>query len=156
MRFARQGRHAGWGQPAEWPIVSIVNKLSILKSRRFVASILCIGAFLGMASIFAPDRLQAQLDVNPAPVLLERPSRYSSDALPDRTLLGQIESGEHTVKFYATERGPLYTVYDKSGRMLAELLTPDQIADLFPTLPLTDAHAEVPLKIIGTDVGPNW
>ena len=40
--------------------------------------------------------------------------------------------------------------------MMAELLTPDQIAELFPTLPLTDAHAEVPLKIIGTDVGPNW
>ncbi len=135
---------------------AIVNKLSILKSRRFLASILCIGAFLGMASIFAPDRLQAQLDVGPGPIVFERPSRFSSDFDLDRTLLGQIESGEHTVKFYATERGPLYTVYDKSGRMLAELLTPEQIADLFPTLPLTDAHAEVPLKIIGTDVGPNW
>ena len=133
---------------------AIVKKLSILKSRRFVASVLCVGAFLVMASIFAPDRLQAQLDVVPAPVELVRPSRYSFDF--PMTLLGEIESGEHTVKFYATEEGPLYTVYDKSGGMLAELLTPDQIADRFPALPLTDAHAEVPLKIIGTDVGPNW
>ncbi len=135
---------------------AIVKKLSILKSRRFIAPVLLVSAFLVMASIFAPDRLQAQLDGVPAPIAVERPSRYSSAFLGAMTLLGEIESGEHTVKFYATEHGPLYTVYDKSGRMLAELLTPDQIADLFPTLPLTDAHAEVPLKIIGTDVGPNW
>ncbi len=134
---------------------AIVKKLSILKSRRFVASVLFVGAFLVMASIFAPDRLQAQLDVVP-PLTLERPSRYSSDFLGAMTLLGEIQSGQHTVKFFATEDGPLYTVYDKSGRMLGELLTPDQIADRFPSLPLTDAHAEVPLKIIGTDVGPNW
>ena len=133
---------------------AIVKKLSILKSRRFVASILFVGAFLVMASVFAPDRLQAQLDVVRQPVVLDGPSRYSSNFA--MTLLGQIESGEHTVKFYATEDGPLYTVYDKTGYMLAELLTPDQIADRFPTLPLTDAHADVPLKIIGTDVGPNW
>ncbi len=133
---------------------AIVKKLSILTSRRFVASILFVGAFLVMASIFAPDRLQAQLDVVRQPVVLDGPSRYSSNFA--MTLLGQIESGEHTVKFYATEDGPLYTVYDKTGYMLAELLTPDQIADRFPTLPLTDAHAEVPLKIIGTDIGPNW
>ncbi len=135
---------------------AIVKKLSILKSRRFVASVLLVGAFLVMASIFAPDPLQAQLDGVPKHVVIERPSRYSSDFLLAMTLLGEIESGEHTVKFYATEDGPLYSVYDKSGRMLAELITPDQIADRFPTLPLTDAHAEVPLKIIGTDVGPNW
>ena len=135
---------------------AIVKNLSILKSRRFVASVLFVGAFLVMASIFAPDRLQAQLEVGPEPVRVERPSRYSTDFPGAMTLLGEIESGEHTVKFYATEDGPLYTVYDKSGSMLAELLTPDQVADRFPTLPLTDAHAEVPLKIIGTDVGPNW
>ncbi len=135
---------------------AIVKKLSILKSRRFVASVLFVCAFLVMASIFAPDRLQAQLDGVPAPITVERPSRYSSGFLGAMTLLGQIESGEHTVKFYATEDGPLYTVYDKSGSMLAELLTPEQIADRFPALPLTDAHAEVPLRIIGTDVGPNW
>ncbi len=133
---------------------AIVKKLSILKSRRFVASVMFVCAFLVMASIFAPDRLQAQLDVVRQPVVLDGPSRYSSNFA--MTLLGQIESGEHTVKFYATEDGPLYTVYDKTGYMLAELLTPDQIADRFPTLPLTDAHADVPLKIIGTDVGPNW
>ncbi len=135
---------------------AIVKKILILKSRRFVASVLFVGAFLVMASIFAPDRLQAQLDDVPVPVRVERPSRYSSDFPGATTLLGEIESGEHTVKFFATESGPLYTVYDKSGRMLGELLTPTQIADRFPTLPLTDAHAEVPLKIIGTDVGPNW
>ena len=133
---------------------AIVKTLAVLKSRRFVVAILFVGAFLMMASIFAPDRLQAHLEVVPEPI--PRPARYSSDFLDDMTLLGEIESGQHTVKFYATEDGPLYTVYDKSGRVLAELITPDQIADLFPTLPLTDAHAVVPLKIIGTDVGPNW
>ncbi len=135
---------------------AIVKRLLILKSRRFVAGVMFVGAFLVMASIFAPDRLQAQLEGVPDTAVLERPFRYSSDFLGAMTLLGELESSEHTVKFYATEDGPLYTVYDKSGSMLAELLTPDQIADRFPTLPLTDAHADVPLKIIGTDVGPNW
>ncbi len=135
---------------------AIVKRLLILKSRRFVAGVMFVGAFLVMASIFAPDRLQAQLDVIPAPVVIDPHPRHSSAFLEAVTLLGEIQSGEHTVKFYATEYGPLYTVYDKSGNLLAELIRPDQIADRFPTLPLTDAHAVVPLKIIGTDVGPNW
>ncbi len=128
-----------------------------LNPRHLAVTAALLGGFLVMASVFAPDRLQAGGEGVAVPTWVELPSEYYSSEFPwNMSLLGQIESGEYTVKFYATAEGPLYSVYDASGAELAELLTPRQIADRFPTLPLTDAHAEVPLRIMGTDVGPNW
>lgn len=128
-----------------------------LNPRHLAVTAALIGGFLVMASVFAPDRLQAGGEGAVGPAGIELPSEYySSEFRHNLTLLGEIESGQYTVKFYATAEGPLYSVYDSSGVELAELLTPRQIADRFPTLPLTDAHAEVPLRIMGTDVGPNW
>ncbi len=128
-----------------------------LSPRHLAVTAALIGAFLVMASVFAPDRLQAGGGGTAETGPIELPSEYySSEFRQNMTLLGEIQDGEYTVKFYATADGPLYSVYDKTGAELAELLTPRQIADQFPTLPLTDAHAVVPLRIMGTDVGPNW
>lgn len=128
-----------------------------LSPRHLAVTAALLGGFLVMASVFAPDRLQAGGEgaVETAPIELSS-EYYSSEFHRNMSLLGEIESGQYTVKFYATADGPLYSVYDTSGTELAELLTPQQIADRFPALPLTDAHAEVPLRIMGTDVGSNW
>ncbi len=121
--------------------------------QHLLATVALLAAFLVMASIFAPDRLTAGPEIGPVPV----PSQhYSSEFRENMSLLGEIESNEYRVMFYATANGPLYTVYDKNGVELAELLTPRQIADRFPSLPLTDAQAGVPLKMMGTDVGGRW
>ena len=137
-----------------------VKKLKVkirLNPRHLAVTAALVGGFLVMASVFAPDRLQAGGEGASVPAPIELPSEYySSEFRRDMSLLGQIESGEYTVKFYGTADGPLYSVYDASGTELAELLTPRQIADRFPSLPLTDAHAVVPLRIMGTDVGPDW
>ena len=129
-----------------------------LNPRHLAVTAALIGGFLVMASVFAPDRLQAGPEGAAVPTWVELPSEYySSEFRQDMFLLGQIESGEYTVKFYATAEGPRYSVYDASGAELAGLLTPEQIADRFPGLPLTDAYAEVPLRIMGTDDGPpDW
>ena len=127
----------------------IVKTLKVklwVNPQHLVATVALLAAFLVMASIFAPDQLTA----GPVPVPSQR---YSSEFRENMSLLGEIESNEYRVEFYATANGPLYTVYDKNGVELAELLTPRQIADRFPSLPLTDAQAEVPLKMMGTDVG---
>ena len=129
-----------------------------LNPRHLAVTAALIGAFLVMASVFAPDRLQAGGEGAGVSARIELPSEYySAEFRQNLSLLGQIESGEFTVKFYGTAEGPLYSVYDASGTELADLLTPEQIADRFPGLPLTDAYAEVPLRIMGTDDGPpDW
>lgn len=109
-------------------------------------------AFLFMASIFVPGRLQAgdAEGVQTPPVL-------SSEILDTLVPLGQIESDRYVVKFFATPNGPLYSVHDLDGRPLAEHLTPAQIAHRYPDLALPDAHANVSMEVMGTDVGgANW
>ncbi len=125
----------------------IVKPLKVkfwISPRHVVATVALLAAFLVMASIFEPEQLRAG------------PDRYSSEFREKMSLLGEIESNDYRVKIYANANGPLYTVYDKDGVELAELLTPWQIANQFPSLPLTDAQADVPLKMMGTDVGGRW
>ena len=134
-------------------IVKLLKAKLWISPQHLVATTTLLVAFLVMASIFAP----AQLTAVPTGGPYQGPSQqYSSEFRENMSLLGEIESNEYRVKFYATAKGPLYTVYDKNGVELAELLTPRQIADQFPSLPLTDAQAEVPLKMMGTDVGGRW
>ena len=136
----------------------IVKTLKVklwINPQHLVATVALLAAFLVMASIFAPDQLTAGPELGPVPVPIPS-QQYSSEFRANMSLLGEIESNDYRIKFYATANGPLYTVYDKNGVELAELLTPRQIADRFPSLPLTDAQAEVPLKMMGTDVGGRW
>jgi hypothetical protein len=125
----------------------------MLRSRRVVRSALAgitLGvAFLFMASIFVPGRLQAGGDDLP-----DVPSTaYSAEAIEDMTPLGQIEGNEYTVKFYATPTGPLCSVYDGDGKEVAALLTLSQAHERFPDLALPTATADVPLAIMGSDLG---
>ena len=134
----------------------IVKRLKVklwINPQHLLATVALLVAFLVMASIFAPTRLTAVPAVGP----YQGPSQqYSSEFRENMSLLGEIESNDYRIEFYATAKGPLYTVYDKDGVELAALLTPRQIADQFPSLSLTDAQAEVPLKMMGTDVGGRW
>ncbi len=134
-------------------IVKVLKAKLRINPQHLVATAALLVAFLVMASIFAP----VQVTAVPGLGSVEGPSQqYSSEFHGNMALLGEIESNDYRIKFYATARGPLYTVYDKNGVELAELLTPRQIADQFPSLPLTDAQADVPLKMMGTDVGGRW
>ena len=109
-------------------------------------------AFLFMASIFVPGRLQAGDGEG-----VQTPPVLSSEILDKLVPLGQIESDRYVVKFFATPNDPLYSVHDPDGRPLAEHLTPAQIAQHYPDLILPDAHADVSMEIMGTDVGgANW
>ncbi len=134
-------------------IVKVLKAKLRINPQHLVATAALLVAFLVMASIFAPVQVTAVPALGP----IAGPSQqYSSEFHGNMALLGEIESNDYRIKFYATAKGPLYTVYDKNGVELAELLTPRQIADQFPSLPLTDAQADVPLKMMGTDVGGRW
>ena len=112
--------------------------------RNLVTATVLFAAFMVMASIFAPGRLQAGAGSRGS-------STYSSEFIEDMTPLGQVEGNRYTVKFHATPNGPLYSVYDRDGRQLAELLTDVQVAQRFPDLPLPEAHADVALDSMGND-----
>ena len=134
-------------------IVKLLKTKLWINPQHLVATVALLVAFLVMASIFAPVQVTAIPALGP---IEGPPLQYSSEFRENMSLLGELESNDYRIKFYATAKGPLYTVYDKDGVELAELLTPRQIADQFPSLPLTDAQAEVPLKMMGTDVGGRW
>jgi hypothetical protein len=130
-----------------------MDDIDIMKfSRRIVRSALvgtALGvAFLFMASIFVPGRSQADSDALPGV-----PDPLSAESMEAMEPLGRIEGKLYTVEVFATPSGPLFTVFDRHGNELAPLLTPAQVAERFPDLPLTDAHADVPIKIMGTDIG---
>ncbi len=113
-------------------------------SRSIVTATVLFAAFMVMASIFAPGRLQAGAENRDS-------SAYSSEFIEDTTPLGQVEGNQYTVKFHASPDGPLYSVYDRDGRQLAELLTAAEVTHRFPSLPLPEAHADVTLDSMGND-----
>ncbi len=117
----------------------LARKLAVLSA--------LVVAFLVMASIFVPDRSQAgEEEESPASV-------YSAEFLDAVRPMGQLEGKRYTVKFYATPSGPLYSVYDKDEReLIAELLTPARLAERFPDIALPDAHANVLMEMMGTDL----
>ena len=121
-------------------------------SRRIVRSVLvgtALGvAFLFMASIFVPGQSQADSETLPGV-----PDPLSTESMEAMRPLGRIEGKLYTVEAFSTPSGPLFTIFDRHGNELAPLLTPDQVAERYPDLPLTDAHADVPMKIMGTDFG---
>ncbi|MHC4768395.1 MAG: hypothetical protein ACYTEI_06760 [Planctomycetota bacterium] len=122
-------------------------------SRRIVRSVLAgtglAVAFLFMASIIVPGRSEAGSDGS----IPDVPNPYSAETIEAVQPMGQIEGNQYTVGFYATPAGPLFTVYDREGNELAPLLTASQLAQQFPDLAPMDTHADVPMSLIGTDIG---
>jgi hypothetical protein len=122
-------------------------------SRRVVRSLLAgtglAVAFLFMASIIVPARTEAGGDDYPP----ETPNPYSAEAIEAAQPMGQIEGLDYTVGFYATPAGPLFTVYDREGNELAPLLTATELSRQFPDLAPMGTHADVPMSLIGTDIG---
>jgi hypothetical protein len=122
-------------------------------SRRIVRSVLAgtglAVAFLFMASIIVPERSEAGSEGS----IPDVPNPYSAETIEAVQPMGQIEGNQYTVGFYATPAGPLFTVYDREGNELAPLLTASQLAQQFPDLAPMDTHADVPMSLIGTDIG---
>lgn len=129
-------------------IESMKLDLAHLPLKKLAVAATLVVAFLFMASIFVPGRLQADEEPSSPP-----PPALSSEVLDNLLPLGHIEGLHYTIDVYATPTGPLYTVHDSSGFTVGELLTPGQIAQRFPDITLPDAVADVPLEMMGTDIG---
>ena len=121
--------------------------------RRVLATVACVAAFAVMASVFSPDRSRAGDVNNPWPGVPPRSVEYASPVAggaerdlaepesvdPHQGLqsLGSIEDRGYTVRIYATQAGPRYSVYERaSGRECGALLTESQVHQAFPDLQL--------------------
>jgi hypothetical protein len=124
-----------------------MKKLRV-SSRRVIIGGALFAAFLVMASIFAPGRSEAEQETFEVPSIA-----YSEEARRNMSLIGELEGTRYTVELYATPFGPLYSVYDRDGRQLADLFTADQVTARFPDLPINEAHADVSHETMGADVG---
>jgi hypothetical protein len=135
------------------PRLELADIHAMKVSRRVLRSILagtCLGVgFVFMASIIVPERSQA----GGGDALPSLPDPMSAESIEAMQPLGRIEGNLYTVGFYATPTGPLFTVYDRHGTELAALLTPAQLAEQFPNLALEETYADVPMRIMGTDIG---
>jgi hypothetical protein len=91
------------------------------------------GAFLMMASIFAPDFTRAETGAGPG----DEAAHSSGDAHAGLKSLGSIEDERYIVRIYGGADGPLYSVYDAiDGTELGVLLTAEKAAEWFPELPI--------------------
>ncbi len=108
-----------------------------------------IVAFLVMASIFVPKKLSAHEDQDAFW------AAQSTEAIEGARSLGRVEGRQYTVEIVTSPAGPLYTVYDRDGRLLAERLTAEQVAEQFEGLPLPAIRADVDANIDHA-AGPDW
>lgn len=118
---------------------------------RLLAGIVLGVAFLFMASVFAPDLTEAR-----PPARIDQPAPPEPSADPHEGLapLGTIEDDRYLIRIYASEQGPLYSIYDRAdGRELGVLMTAEDAAATFPDLPLPemDFGTESPVLIGATD-----
>ncbi len=110
--------------------------------RRVLAAVGCVLAFAVMASVFSPAQTRAGHDQYPGipPKSVEYASTNPHEGLAS---LGSIDDRVWTVRIYATEGGPRYSVYEKStGREMGALLTAEQVHRAFPELQLKTMQFE--------------
>jgi len=107
-------------------------------------------AFLIMASVFVPDRTRAASETEASVGALGP----SIDPHADLMSLGTLHAGPYTITIHASQRAPLYSVYDRDGSELGVLLTPEQVETRFPDLPIRSmdfkAHpdADAPMHLM--------
>jgi hypothetical protein len=108
------------------------------------------GAFVGAASLFAPDVTTAQPSDSAAftPAPLPAPAE---DRIP--AYLGTLSGAGYTVDVFVGRTGPLYTVKTLTGETLDTLITGDRLSVRYPNLSIRDMHASAgPLP--ATDSAP--
>ncbi len=130
-----------------------VSRFKDMLKRRFRPRTLVVGAVLGcafifMASIFAPDTIQAGEEIERAPLVV-----YSAETTDDLTPIGTLEAAGMRIEIFGTDHGTVYSVFDNRGLRLAELISADELSAQFPELDIRGAQADVPLRVMGTDVG---
>lgn len=104
---------------------------------RALAILLSGGVVVAAANLIGPGRTEATIvpSVNP---IAEEPSAHAG-RLP--AYLGTLQSSRYTVDIYIARKGPLYTVRDDAGRVLASQISSEELHSRFPELNVDRMHA---------------
>ncbi len=122
-------------------------KQPTLLMERVIAGIALGLAFLVMGSIFVPGRSSAEEEQTHGAASHNQQAPHSGDARAASSRseadsgpllsLGSVDDGCYTVTIFASDAGPLYSVFsDEEGREIAALLSEDQLRTYFPELDL--------------------
>lgn len=108
------------------------------------------GGMVIAAASLNPADSQAQ----PAPAVL--PIETVASETP--AFLGTIEGGHYRIDVYVGRSGPLYTVHDLQGLLLAHLLSGDELRERFPALDPRAMSAQANTDSALDDLEPaaNW
>jgi hypothetical protein len=119
--------------------------ISASMMKRIVVAASLLMAFLFMASIFSPDRSNADDDlriVDPTSVS-DAQAWPSTDPHAGLRSLGTFESVNFHVRVYATESGPRYSIYSaRDQKELGVLMSATQVTRTFPELQLPGVKFE--------------
>ncbi len=100
---------------------------------RLLAGLALCGAFLLMASVFVPGQSSADPSINTQTITGQ------SDPHAGLLSLGEIADANFRVNIFSGPEGPVYSVFEaQTGQVLGTLLTPEQVSERFPELPLPD------------------
>ena len=119
---------------------------------RFLATAALFTAFVVMASVFRPGDSSASNNkpfINTSDGTSKSPtdtsadtsdknSEASADTNSELAKLGTLHARNHRVEVFATPFGPRYTIYDREGNLLGELLNTDEVQNEFPDANLID------------------
>ena len=137
-----------------------MNRINRLVPRILTAIAMVIG-FLFMASVFTPDRSQAEFKLpasDPGQSNSPYNKSYSDSSYTGMTSLGRIEGTLYNVEIFATPIGPRYSVWGVDGQELATLMTHKQVTQYFgEDLPLPDLQANSPLQLMHAEpIQADW
>lgn len=115
--------------------------------KRLVYASLCVALFMSVSAVLHPERsmadIQAQGEMNQSRVILASEadklaanSNIKTIQAPTiksaRPLMGTLTGSPYFIWVYAGENGPLYTVADREGRILATEVDADTLYERVP------------------------
>lgn len=119
--------------------------------RRLVTTVAVGAVFIGLASIFVPDWTQADFERSDQAESLDS-AWESTDPHAGLRSLGIIENDTYRVEIWAGDQGPRFTVYRAGGsKPIATLLSAEQVAERFPSLPLPQIDFDMPGMLMMAD-----
>lgn len=114
---------------------------------RAAAIVMVGGLFASAASLMGPDRSSATvIEMARGPSAGEEMAAELAAAKAAKmpAFLGSLTSHTYRIDVYVGRNGPLYTIADLNGKVLAEQIRSDEVYARFPELDAEAMHAGVP------------
>lgn len=114
--------------------------------KRLLFGACALTLFIGVSSVIRPEKslANARYEVAARRAAATGPQPGATPATPatGRPLLGRLEGSPFHIWIYAGPRGPLYTVMDAQGKLLAQEVTGEELYALVPEVAVDQLHMQ--------------